>query len=145
MTNLAWLLDSKFPLLGGIVLNHTGWRVVVHIAVGVYTIVGGILLGLVSAVLVDEFADDMVYAVLAFVGVSATTIGIGAIVILAGQILAALNQIKSTEPTSAGQGGQNPPPPQGGQSPPSATQAPQAQPSRYVEERIRRTRGGTSL
>ncbi len=114
-----------------------------HIVVGVYTIIGGVLLGVVSAVLVDEFADNMVYSVLAFVGVSATTIGIGAIVIIAGQILAALSVGESAESASVGQSGQIPPPPlQGGQSPPSAPQGP---PSRYVEERIRRTRGGSSL
>ena len=93
-----------------------------HFVVGIYTILGGLLLGIVAAAFANEAADDTTLAVLAFIGVSATTIGIGTLVIIAGRIFTAISEINNIDsPTwaqspSAPQRPQGPPDPQPTQS-----------------------------
>ena len=88
-----------------------------HFVVGIYTILGGLLLGFVAAALANETADDTTLAVLAFIGVSATTIGIGTLVIIAGRIFSAISEIKNIDSLAPSQSMSAPPRPQGSPDP----------------------------
>ena len=68
--------------------------------IGLYVIVSGVLLGLATALLMARLINESggeggtaaFVAFLTFVGVSGTSIGIGALVILMGRVLAAVSR-----------------------------------------------------
>ena len=70
------------------------------IPIGIYVIVSGVLLGIAMALVISVILNEQgaeggtvgVVALLSFVGVSGTTIGIGILVILMGRVLAAVNR-----------------------------------------------------
>ena len=70
------------------------------IPIGIYVIVSGVLLGIAMALIMTLFLNEQgsegstvgIVAILSFVGVSGTTIGIGILVILMGRVLAAVNR-----------------------------------------------------
>ena len=75
--------------------------------VGIYVIIGGILLGAPAAFILYLYMREVLdgdtgtsgfLALLVFIGLSATTIGIGALVIITGEILEA---IRAKDPAAA--------------------------------------------
>ena len=72
----------------------------ISVPVGIYVIASGLLLGIVVAVLAivllnetgSEGGQAAVMGILSFIGISGTTIGVGALLILMGRILAVLEQ-----------------------------------------------------
>ena len=68
--------------------------------IGIYVIVSGVLLGLATALLMARLINESggeggvaaFVAILAFIGISGTTIGIGTLVIIMGRVLAAVSR-----------------------------------------------------
>ena len=99
--------------------------------VGIYVILSGVLLGLAVGITVFQFVESWDIAFLAFMGASGTTIGIGFLVIIGGEILGVLRAAQGDR-TEQGQSVISPPQNAAVQPPPA-----QSSGSSHAERRLR--------